>query len=324
MKKLLIAAAALSVVAGAQAQSSVTLSGQVQAGAYNAIDPALKTTLGQLAGSRTFITFAATEDMGGGLKAGYMAQIRLNPSTGIASYTNGVNTTATNSYFEQTKAFISTNYGQVNAGKYTTMLGAAQGWVSPMGDDGALSARAATQVPRMNGTVAYVSPAWNGLQVEILKAYNDQQATVTTGATAQDYKQNTITYATGPVQAFYGHTTTNADVKNQQYGVAYNFGVVKVMASQNKNSGGLVADSQYTGVDNDTLTSFAAQVPFGLWNFGIAAVESDKTDYKRTSVSAEYNLSKRTKLMAQWAKAEKDTTATKNGTGTYFGMSHAF
>jgi hypothetical protein len=320
------------------------LSGQVQGGAYNAIDSTKNTTLGNLASSRTFIAVSATEDMGGGVKAGVYAQLRYKTETGAmtgtgigANYANKAN--GTSSAFEQSKLFISSSYGQLNAGKYTTNLGVAQGWVSPMGDDGALSARAATEVPRQEAQVSYVSPTWNGLTVEILKAYRGagsgnaylyEPGTVDTVSTAlgtvtKDLTQNSITYVAGPVKAFFGQTNRYDSAKNQQYGVAYNLNnVVTLMASQDKWKDGTTTSSQYTAVANDTLTSLAAQVPYGKWNFGIAYVESDKTDYTRKSVSAEYNLSNRTKFMAQWAKAEKDSVATKNGTGTYVGLAHAF
>jgi predicted porin len=335
MKKLLIAAAAMSVVAGAQAQSTVTISGAMEVGAYNAIGQNTKTSLGQLGGSRSFIRFAATEDLGGGLKAGAMAEARFNPATGAQEYTN---------LFEQAKVFVSSaTLGTVAAGKYTTTLGVAQGWVRPLGDDGALNADAAAANSRQAGQISWTSPTWNGVTLEVVQAYKNnnvidganQGSAGNTGllvaATAaiptENMKQYTATYVNGPLQAFYGYSNgfqtiasagaaISGAYDNAQYGVAYDFGMVKLMASQQSEDTSATATKK--------TTSLAAEVPFGKYTFGIANRSNDVTDETRTSVNAQYAFSKRTKLMAQYTENKKNATATSNGSGTYFGVHHNF
>jgi predicted porin len=334
MKKLLIAVAAMSVVAGAQAQSTVTISGAMEVGTYNAIGQNTKTSLGQLGGSRSFIRFAATEDLGGGLKAGAMAEARFNPASGAQEYTN---------LFEQTKVFVSSaTLGTLAAGKYTTTLGVAQGWVRPLGDDGELKADAAAANSRQAGQISLTSPTWNGITVEAVTAYKgnnvidsaNQGSAGNTGllvaATAaiptEDMTQYTVTYVNGPLQAFYGYTNgfktsataggaVSGGYDNAQYGVAYNFGMVKLMASQQ--------DEDTATVPKKT-TALGAEVPFGKYTFGVAYRSNDVTDETRTSINAQYAFSKRTKLMAQYAENKKNATATSNGSGAYFGVHHNF
>jgi predicted porin len=93
MKKLLIATAAMAVVAGAQAQSSVTVYGivdvsyganQVKAGPSSA--SSIKTTgVADSANASSRIGFKGTEDLGGGLSAGFTLESGLNIVGGAAT-----------------------------------------------------------------------------------------------------------------------------------------------------------------------------------------------------------------------------------------------
>jgi predicted porin len=99
MKKLLIATAALAMVAGtAQAQSSVTVYGIVDAGVVsvdgNAAGRYTGVSSGGLAASR--LGFRGTEDLGGGLTANFNLETLLNMDTGVSGTTATTgNTTAT-------------------------------------------------------------------------------------------------------------------------------------------------------------------------------------------------------------------------------------
>jgi len=113
MKKLLIATAAMAVVAGAQAQSSVTIYGSIDAG-YSSVESkattissgvSTKTTNSGIAQSSDVSSrwgFKGTEDLGGGLKANF------NVETSIGAGSNG----ALNSNTDATGAWThSTNVG---------------------------------------------------------------------------------------------------------------------------------------------------------------------------------------------------------------------
>jgi hypothetical protein len=206
-----------------------------------------------------------------------------------------------------------------------------------LGDDGELKADAAAANSRQAGQISLTSPTWNGITVEAVTAYKgnnvidsaNQGSAGNTGllvaATAatptEDLKQYTVTYVNGPLQAFYGYTngfktSATAGLDNSQYGVAYNFGMVKLMASQQ--------DEDTSATASKKTTSLAAEVPFGKYTFGVAYRSNDVTDETRTSINAQYAFSKRTKLMAQYAENKKNATATSNGSGAYFGVHHNF
>jgi predicted porin len=90
MKKLLIATAALAMVAGtAQAQSSVTVYGILDAG-YNSVENTVSgaaTTTNAITGFGEFSTsrfgVRGTEDLGGGLKANFVMESTVNANTAL-------------------------------------------------------------------------------------------------------------------------------------------------------------------------------------------------------------------------------------------------
>ena len=90
MKKSLIALAALAAVTAASAQSTVTISGALLLGVGISEIGTANSGL-QIARSTGNIQFAGTEDLGGGLKAGFQIQTTL----GNAGVTNINNTTVT-------------------------------------------------------------------------------------------------------------------------------------------------------------------------------------------------------------------------------------
>ena len=97
MKKSLIALAAL-VTTGAFAQSSVTLSGIMDAGVqYSSATAPGVSKIGIGAGNNNRLIFSGVEDLGGGLAATFAAQIRFDPTTGtnergIAGFNSGNST----------------------------------------------------------------------------------------------------------------------------------------------------------------------------------------------------------------------------------------
>jgi predicted porin len=99
MKKLLIASAALAMVAGtAQAQSSVTVYGIVDAGVVTTDGATAGRTTGVSSGvlSTSRLGFRGTEDLGGGLTANFNLETTLNMDTGVSGSTQTATTNPTN------------------------------------------------------------------------------------------------------------------------------------------------------------------------------------------------------------------------------------
>ena len=107
MKKSLLAIAALSTIAGAaQAQSSVTLFGTLDEGAYYANQVTTKSSSqawGLFANSVATSNWGlkGTEDLGGGTKANFYLESGINPSFGSLTNGGAVSTTGANSLFDR-------------------------------------------------------------------------------------------------------------------------------------------------------------------------------------------------------------------------------
>jgi predicted porin len=137
MKKLLIATAALAMVAGtAQAQSSVTVYGIIDVG-YGSSE----TEQGQVAASNKLtgladstnassrIGFRGTEDLGGGLSAGFVLESGLNITGGATiNKTNGTTVTAATNATNSVSA-DSAVFGAATRQAFVTLGGAKTGTV---------------------------------------------------------------------------------------------------------------------------------------------------------------------------------------------------
>ena len=82
-KTLIIAAVSALTVTGAFAQSSVTIYGRINTTAERQDSNGVKTSV--LANNSSRIGFKGTEDMGGGLKAGFQLESGFSSDTGAAA-----------------------------------------------------------------------------------------------------------------------------------------------------------------------------------------------------------------------------------------------
>jgi predicted porin len=340
MKKTLVALAALAATS-AFAQSSVTISGQIEMGVSKSAAGAY--SVGDLKGDRTFITFAAVEDLGGGLKAGATAQMRWNPEQGNASYANTVTGTADASLMEQSSVFISSaSFGELKMGRFSTHLTAAPGHFT---EDWASGASSSAAYGRSSGQTQYTTPTFGGLNVFVLHAKGDVNVkglagngydAATTAYAPKDLSAMGLNYNKGPIAVQLTSLTGFQGEKAQIINAAYDFGVAKIAVNQYHQKDNMVAMAAHKS------TEYGVQVPMNKWTFGLAKLNNDKNvgrnggadvaDTKRsvTAATAKYALSKRTYAEA-WVSSTKqayaaagtaDTAA--NGTAQYIGLAHSF
>ncbi len=196
MKKSLIALAALSAFAtAAQAQSSVTVYGVVDAGYNSLVETAAtgaKTTVkdnsrsnGEAATSR--IGFRGTEDLGGGMKANFVLE------SGIAA-----NTALTFGGRAYWAGLEDSKMGQIRVGRQdaftrTVWLGADQlaaanvvGNVASDNGTAMAASETTSHTTRHNG-INYISPRMNGVQVSVgvMQAETETTTKVKTGSGSQ-------------------------------------------------------------------------------------------------------------------------------------------
>jgi predicted porin len=306
MKKLLIATAALAMVAGtAQAQSSVTVYGNLDVN-YGSVktDGADKTstTQGQSAISTSRLGFKGTEDLGGGLKAEFQLEGTLSPTTGQFGANAGaatgagkptdasakVNAAATTFNREAWVGFSSAKLGSVRVGR--TDLTSAQGFDSTVGQVGDLSnTRSGDLGQDVAKVIRYTTPTWNGLTAEVGYSNESSQlaaATATTDAnttgevTAGRLTSATIKYEAGKLGLYAGQTTRKVSATEDQddtfLGATYDFGIAKVGVAYRDRDGVATSASSgaVTGLDATKdlkQTIYSVSAPVSMLGAGVKA-----------------------------------------------------
>ncbi len=254
MKKSLVALAALAATS-AFAQSSVTLSGNIDAG-YQSIDY----KGGKAAGitnngsSTSTIQISGTEDLGGGLKANFKLNSDFNPTT-----TNGnsggaaAHTANTGSWLNsEQRVGLSGGFGAIDMGVVNNGSLAAAGTGTPFGTAVGSGFRslwttdsltvASSSPVRFDNAVRYTSPNMNGFTGEYYYVKKNTKATNNTfGTTFGSYDTNgiseiTLKYSKGPLNVAFANQTQDAkdtgtapaDNKGtlNTLGVNYNMGAI--------------------------------------------------------------------------------------------------
>jgi predicted porin len=228
MKKHLIAAAvAAAVVApAAMAQSSVTIYGGVDSG-IQIFDPksgssATSSAEGRIYSSR--LGFRGTEDLGGGLTAGFILESRLGASSGT------LGTAADGVFNREMSVSLSGGFGSIAFGRLD--LSAAEGvdtFTSQMGNLGFTN-----NTFELAGDVAnsfrYSAPSLGGVNIQV--GYSPNAAANATAKPAEgEITSFSATYAAGKLGLAAGYTRQDlaaGDTKVTTVGARYDFGVARV------------------------------------------------------------------------------------------------
>jgi predicted porin len=311
MKKSLLALAVLGAYAGvASAQSSVTLYGTIDLSAkYVKNDNATRRySLAQDGINSSQLALKGTEDLGGGLKAGFDLRSGINPDSGTA-----------NSKFWNRRATVSLwgNFGEVRLGRdytptfWNNTIFDAFG-TNGLGDSshvGQLSAQSGTFV-RADNSIGYFLPSGiGGVYGQVMAAAAEGGSAFggnsPTNQNPGRYIGGRVGWAGGPIdvagsvaqQSVAAATPVNTKLKVYNIGGAYDLGVVKLM--------GYFDRSTYspTGADfKENRYSFSAVVPIGQSEIhaGYSYSKLNENVSAKTSkidqfaLGYVYNLSKRT------------------------------
>jgi predicted porin len=314
MNKSLIAIAVLGAFAGAaSAQSSVTVYGFIDQGVGKTFGTKDKGIL-DAAGSR--IGFKGVEDLGGGLKAVFGIEHRLNPDTGTsasANFWNGYSTVG-----------LVSEYGMVNIGRqYTPAFLMIQNQIDPFGGD---TQGAGRDVGMRFGGITKVRVA-DSIRYDLTLGGFNLGASIAEGASnGGDKKPVSIAanYAAGPIWVGIGYENpADADDKVWNIGGRYNFGFATFSLGYGKGTtastaGSLDAKGWLVGVT----------VPVGAFDLKAMYANNDVDvlgQTKKAGIGAQYNLSKRTKLYADVGKIGGSATIpVTEKTGYDLGIQHKF
>ncbi|MDP9046052.1 MAG: porin [Pseudomonadota bacterium] len=358
MKKSLLALAVLGAFAGvASAQSSVTLYGTVDLSAkYVKNDgSARRLSLSQDGINSSQLGFKGTEDLGGGLRAGFVLLSGVNADTG---------TTNTKFFNRRSTVSLWGNFGEIRLGRDYTPTFWNDTIFDAFGTNGLGDSSHVLQLPtatfvRADNSIGYFLPSnIGGLYGQAMVAAGEGGGNGGTSINPGRYVGGRLGFAAGPfdIAAAYatqryvgGPTRSNENIqggtgeqKTWNIGGSYDFGVVKLMGyfdrdtvdslRENRYSVSLVAPigqgEIHAGYDRSKVTGTTA-LGFGLNN----AANQVKVGYV-------YNLSKRTAVYTNVSRLSNGSlsnlavaggssitaapTLGGKSTGAEFGIRHFF
>ncbi len=310
-KSLLTAALATLAATSAFAQSSVTIYGRlnesIERQKVGTGDP-----VWVLQNSSSRIGFKGTEDLGGGLKAGFQIEHGFSPDTGAAAGTF---------WGRQSEVNIGGNFGLLRLGNFTSeAYFATADYISMHNHDTGTSADALyAYLGRDSNKIAYRTPSFGGLTVEGAVALGEGAAIGRTIDIAANY-------AAGPLQLGAGYQRVNA-TNQKQFAIRglYEIGSFVVGAYVQRDENGYAAGTRTTSRLSAMYTMGSSELHL---NFGNAGEYSSVADSgaKQFTVGYNYNMSKRTKLYTFYTKV--DAAAGNPYTGDFnsfaLGIRHNF
>ncbi len=271
MKKTLIALAVLAASGASFAQSSVTISGYIGAG-YQSDKSAVK----GFAMTDSRIQLSGTEDLGGGLKASFVQQFRVNG--GVRGTDDVIG--------EDSSLSLSGGFGTLAYAKTRGSPLLTQALLSgaSLADDqwGGPLTRKSIDV------VSFTMPAFNGITLGVARAETnatDNHNHATGGEGTLQTNILSAGYVAGPLSAGIAvkkNQGAAASSKNEMF-ASYDLGVARVAAGFEK-----------TSTDTDGKTSLGVSVPMGALKAGISYISFGQKTYADFAV--QYALSKRTSV----------------------------
>ena len=307
-----VGVAALACTTGAWAQSSVTVFGfiEAQVGRQTQQAPGLK--LFDMGGSR--LGFKGEEDMGGGLKASFYLEHRLNPDDGTA-----------NAPFWKGGSWVglsSAGLGSVKLGRWWSQSFLKSQYASDPFGMGTLGEGSYPTVgcgPNFSG--GCLGAFWVDNSISYENSFGGFSFGVQYGL--EKYKHPTnfgVSYSDGPLYLGAGYETHN-DGSNEKWtslAANYDFGVAKLYAGY-----GTGRDAADVSRKN---TIIGATMPMGQSQFIVSYDMQDQGGVRvenLLSLGYKYFLSKRTNIFAVVAHDGKAPTGT-NKSGYALGVFHSF
>jgi predicted porin len=294
MKKQ-IALGLLAAVAagGAFAQSSVTVYGRLNV-TLESQKHGDDDRISEVVNNASRIGFKGTEDLGGGLKAGFQIEHGFDPTTGAAAGTF---------WGRQAEVNIGGAFGTVRLGTFTPeSYYATADYISMHNHDTGTSSDALYAFAPWSNTnkVGYASPVFSGFQFHA--AVSEGNATT---ERAYDLAGN---YDAGPLHVGVGFAKQD-EIKQAAVRVLYEFGAFTI-------GGYYQRDANAWGVLNASPVGYGSRNTFrlsGMYAFGAnelhlnvgrAGEYKDVDDSAATqwTVGYNYNLSKRTKVYAFYTR----------------------
>ncbi|MDH5265154.1 MAG: porin [Betaproteobacteria bacterium] len=293
---LAVAGACVAPTAMAQSANPVTLYGRIYATLESievsgGTSPISNRT--RVADQSSYLGVRGTEDLGGGLKAFFQLETGFpvdNSTSSFASRNSAVG--------------LQGGWGSILMGRWDTPMKTTQTAVDPWGDltNGDITASGLDQgnfSRRETNSVQYWSPNWSGFSVRLLYTANENKTATTNPNTIGA----SLAYSKGPIYVAYAYekhkdVAANVSEEGNALAASFVFGAFKVAG-------------QYGEYERDGQPKDKSYMVAGTWNIGKHAIigtwanaEAGSADCDHWTVGYNYNASKRTTLIAQWAQIE--------------------
>ena len=341
MKKSLLALAVLTAFSGAaSAQSSVTLSGAVDAG-IRRVGTATGSDwqLGGSASANNRFILSGREDLGGGMVAIFSLQHRFNVQNGTIGGTTFAQPANANVFWRESWVGLGGGFGDVRLGRIIMPLQDMNGGFEPWGVStvGSVHTGGINATIRGNNVIYYRSPSMGGLSVHAAIAAAEGQLTAESGGSIAGAITPFVNrerpigfnlrYASGPVNVGVAYDRNSADMKTTGLYGAYNFGAFRLLGQYEK--GDNFTTTAGTVREDITNMSFGITAPMGPVEIRAGYVRVDSNlanrDGSKFGFGGNYNLSKRTNLYTTMGKSSGNRfTAAQKKAAFDLGVTHRF
>jgi len=324
MKKHLIAAAVAGVLA-APAMAQVSVYGIVELGVVNNDSATSTTKMGSGFINTSRLGFKGEEDLGGGMKAIFGMEMRLDPTNGANSEDWGASGGRTEDAFFERGAFVglSGGFGTVKLGRQDHQGGENNDatFFDSMGNQG-LNNHATEIGSDTNDTITYDTPSFGGFSLNIGHSLADNGA----DPVGANEKHDGITSfqlkgSMAGVGIKLGAATqklaAGGDNKSQGVSVTYDAGMFKAGLAYQKRENDAGTEPK--------ITVLNAVIPVSGLNIGLQYKNYDNTaatDYKQTGAFLSKALSKRTAITGYYTNKNLDTGTDTKTTAVY--VTHKF
>jgi len=282
MKKTIIASAVAAAVSAPAAFADVSISGMVNPEFSDS-----NATTGYAASVNTDLVFKGSEDLGNGLKASFKYHLfhddgasttlstttatinNVGTATTIASSQTVVSSASVANKVADLSVSLSGDFGTITAGRFETFNMAYFHGKADMDPSHDITLEDTLgQQGRVNGSLAYVSPSFNGLTVGVSTLMGAGMADSGTDTSNTDGSEYMVKYTNAGLELSAGKTThkgaaADEEVINMYAG--YNMGDLKVgvLHRDVENDDGGATDNKSTTY-NVAYTMGANTVSFGL------------------------------------------------------------
>lgn len=296
MNKTLIALAVLAGFAGAAAaQSSVTLSGSIDAGLRSVNNDKSVTNAGS---GRNNVTFAGTEDLGNGNSAFFSAQHRFNlngtqngQNAGYEVATSGAASgqSATVVFWRQLWVGLKNkDIGDVRLGRMLLPEQELNGNYTAFGTDtvgqvhiDGRTANDATASLRTNSTIYARSASFSGVVIHAAVAGVNENRVSSANASTQRAQGFAVEFNQGPASATLALDRNPLGLKTLGVFGKYDLGAAVLFAQYESNSDVTVSTATNP---TDKRFSVSARVPYGAFTGKIGYLTMNRSDPDRKSV----------------------------------------